>query len=127
MKESIALPTKYSVVLITIFLVFIIFGIIYFTHNYFVYQSELNKIKSKSINGIIVSSRKSGRGMQFFSVRESQTGVIVEYYLHSSYFFEMNNIRVNDSIRKPADSKVMSFYKLTNGVYENCCSYEIEM
>jgi len=91
------------------------------------YELELKTLKSKEINGIILDNGHPNRGYSNFTVNDAISNSKLFYTLAITWFYEENNIQVNDSVSKTANSKIITFYKLKNSVYEECCEYEIEV
>src|SRR5690242_7646803 len=110
---------KYYKVVIFLFFSAIIIGLVFFIHNYYQYQYDLKLIIAKDIKAIVTKSKEESRG--FFNIElENNNGVKIRYSLPQSWFFLKNHIQAQDSVSKEANSKIMTFYKLKDGVYEKC-------
>lgn len=127
MKETKNLPNKYNYILIIGFSIFFMMLIIYFTINRLKYEDELAAIHKLKINGLITESKDERRGFYFIRIKDNISKTNLDYSLPSSWFFINNKIQISDSVYKDANSKVMTFYKYTNGQYKKCCDYEIDM
>jgi hypothetical protein len=118
---------KYLLILIYLsFIAFVLYVIIISIKGYSQEKDELEIIYHDSFNGKIIRSEKSTRGFQYFDVLDNETGRIDSFFLHADYFFEENNIKINDSVSKMPESRVITFFKETNGKYVKCCDYELE-
>lgn len=127
MKEFIKIPSKYYILMLAILVAWIIFWKVYFKNNEIESKANLKRIVGEEVNGIIQESEENNRGFKSFTIRDNHTKSKRKLNLHITWFYEENNIQVNDSVSKTANSKIITFYKLKNGVYEECCEYEIEV
>lgn len=126
MKEPIQMPFKYVIFFIVLFLISIIFAIIFFRNNYVEYKKEITELIEKEIQGKIKNLKNENRGSYYIEI-STLNGDIKIHSLPIAWEIEKYNIQIGDSVSKEANSKIMSFYKAKNGVFEKCCDYEIGM
>lgn len=120
MKEQVQIPTKYIISLIVVLLIGVIIAFLYFRKNYFHNKKETNALIRKEVSGQINMLENINRG--------SYNLKIGDYKINSlpiAYEVEKYNIQLGDSVRKEANSRIMIFYKNTNGSFEKYCEYEI--
>jgi len=124
MKEEIQLPTKYIILIIVIFISIVIGAVVFFTRNYLSHKDELNSMIPKEIKGRIVALKDENRGSYYLEIETLKE----THKIHSlpiAWEIKEYNIQVGDSISKEANSRMMLFYKLKNGIYEKCCEFEM--
>jgi predicted membrane protein len=126
MKDPIQMPFKYVIFFIFLFLLSIIFAIVFFSNNYVEHKKEIKELIEKEIQGKIQGLKNENRGSYYIEV-STLNGNFKIHSLPIAWEIEEYNIQIGDSISKESNSRIMTFYKAKNGVFEKCCDYEIGM
>ncbi len=126
MKEIIHLPKKYNYILIIGFTAIVVTLIVFFTINAIKYDHMLETLQNSEFNGLIKDSKKEPRDFYYIMIKDNISKTCLKYSLPTSWFFLVNKIQIGDSVSKNANSKMITFYKLKNGVFEKCCDYEVK-
>ena len=126
MKEIIQLPKKYNYILIIGFTTIVVTLIVFFTVNASKYDDKLEALQKSEFNGLIKDTKKETRGFYYIMIKDNISKTFLKYSLPSDWFFLENKIQSGDSVSKNANSKMITFYKLKNGVFEKCCDYEVK-
>src|SRR5687767_8415090 len=79
-------------------------------------EQEDDLIK-REISGILITVKDLQRGNYILRIKQHETGEELEYHLQISRFMKENNIQVNDSISKDANSHTLNFFKKKHGIY----------
>ena len=120
------MPFKYIVFFVALFLISIILGITFFRKNYLKHKDVIAELINKEVKGKIKSLRNENRGSYYVEI-STLNGEIKLHSLPIAWEIETYHIQIGDSVSKEANSKIMTFYKVENGVYRRCCGYEIGM
>ncbi len=99
----------------------ILLAISFFTRKLLIYQKELTNFEKIQINGVITELKNTQRGT--YDMKISSGDEIPN--LRIGWELEKYNIQIGDSVSKKENSKIMTFYKLKNGISEKCFDYEI--
>lgn len=102
----------------------VIVAVIYFTTNYKKFKSEISILISQEINGIIKSMKDENRGSYFLEIQTTKEDLKI-HSLPIAWEVKKFNIQIGDSVSKEANSKIMIFYKLKNGVSQKLCEFEM--
>jgi hypothetical protein len=84
-------------------------------------SNQENDLIKREISGILVTVKDLQHGDYTIRIKQHNTGKEMEYYLQISRFIKENNIQVNDSISKEANSHTLNFYRKKDGIYEKYC------
>jgi|GEM_PF-2091856 hypothetical protein len=120
MKEQIEMSPKYISILISIFLLIVVFSFLFFIKKNKTHNREIKELIRMELNGRINILENINRG--------SYNLKIGTYKIHSlpiAFEIEKYNIQIGDSVSKEANSRIIKFYKNKNGVFEKYCEYNI--
>ena len=105
----------------------VIFWSIYFSKGENKFEEMVSQFTNKKIDGIVLYSKEGTRGFFLIEIADKLSDSTLKYNVPKSWFFKENDIKIGDSVSKKSNSKIMTFYKVKNGVFEKCCDYEIGM